>query len=76
MASVTLPRQDTETKQAFIVGTPDQRSRHMVTRRRMSRQRVPHALPCRTQAVLELLQSAVDFRVKATELPLALKDTT
>lgn len=28
----------------------------------------------KTQALMELLQSAVDFRVKATEMPLAIKD--
>ena len=45
---------DTDTKQAFIVGTPDERAK--------------------TQALLELLQASLGFRVKATELPPALKD--
>ena len=45
---------DTDLKQAFIVGSPDERSK--------------------TQALLELLQGSVDFRVKATEMPVALKE--
>ena len=44
----------TDNKQAFIVGTAEERGR--------------------AQALIQLLQTAVDFRVKATELPAALKD--
>ena len=52
--TVEFMGKDTDSKQAFIVGTSEERAR--------------------AQALIQLLETAVDFRVKATELPLALKE--